>query len=252
LAVDGEWLEAPFWLWTTDAPRRRRVFVRCCGEGLELSDLADTRIRLPLTADRDADLAVERLLGLASQGIRLRPRALITTLYARLFLSDLFVHGIGGAKYDQLTDLIMDRFFGVQPPDFMTMSATVLLLEDRTRGMLEEIRETRQLLREFRFHPEQHLAQSVETDRLVQEKLSWIARDLPRGQRSERHAHIDQVNLALHSLLAERSERLSTELADTIARLRQHQPLASREFSFCLFPEATLRPLLLELSACEA
>ena len=252
LAVDEPWLEVPFWLWTSETPHRRRVFVRSCGEGLELSDREDTRIRLPLTADRDAEPAVERLADLAKQGIRLRPRALTTTVYARLFLSDLFLHGIGGAKYDQLTDLIMNRFFGVQPPCFMTLSATLLLLKDRTRGMLEEIRETRQLLREFRYHPERHLAQSAETARLIEEKRAWIARDLPRGQRGERHAHIERVNLALQSQLADRSEQLSKELAETIARLRQHQPLASREFSFCLFSEATLRPLLLELSACEA
>jgi hypothetical protein len=177
---------------------------------------------------------------------------LITTLYARLLLSDLFLHGIGGAKYDQLTDLIMHRFFGVQPPEFMTMSATILLLEDRTQGMMEEIRETRQLLREFRFHPERHLAKTAETARLIEEKRAWIARDLPRGQRGERHRNIERINLALQSLLAGRSERLGEELTETIAQLRQHQPLASREFSFCLFPEATLRPLLLELSACEA
>jgi hypothetical protein len=252
LAVDGDWLEAPFWLWTAEKPHRRRVFVRSCGEGLELSDREGTHVRLPLTADRDADLAVERLADLSEQGIRLRPRALTTTLYARLLLSDLFVHGIGGAKYDQLTDLIMHRFFGVQPPEFTTMSATLLLLEDRTQGMLEEIRETRQLLREFRYHPERHLAQSAETARLIEEKRAWIARDLPRGRRGERHAHIERVNLALQSPLAERSQQLSGELAKTVARLRQHQPLASREFSFCLFSEATLRPLLLELSACEA
>lgn len=252
LAVEGQWLEAPFWLWTTDAPRRRRLFVRSCGEGLKLSDRGNTRIHLPLTADRDPDQAVQRITDLANEGIYLRPRALTTTLYARLLLSDMFVHGIGGAKYDQLTDLILHRFFGVQPPEFMTLSATVLLLEDRTQSMLEEIRETRQLLREFRFHPERHLAQSPEIDALVKEKLAWIAQDLPRGQRGQRHTQIDRVNLALQAHLAERSRKLSGELTEANARLRQHQPLASREFSFCLFSEATLRPLLLELSASEA
>ena len=52
----------------------------------------------------------------ARQGLRLRPRALVTTMYARLMLADLFLHGIGGAKYDQLTDLIIRQFFDVQPP----------------------------------------------------------------------------------------------------------------------------------------
>ena len=28
LAADGEWLEAPFWVWSADDPRRRHLFVR--------------------------------------------------------------------------------------------------------------------------------------------------------------------------------------------------------------------------------
>ena len=45
-------------------------------------------------------------------GIRLRTRALTTTMFARFLLGDLFVHGIGGAKYDELGDEIARGFFG--------------------------------------------------------------------------------------------------------------------------------------------
>ena len=42
---------------------------------------------------------------LRESGVKIRPRAILTTLYSRLFLSDLFIHGIGGAKYDAWTKL---------------------------------------------------------------------------------------------------------------------------------------------------
>jgi hypothetical protein len=251
LAVDGPWLEAPFWLWRTDAPHRGRMFVRSCGEQLELSDRRDIHLRLPLSPDQDAARAVARLSELVDERIKLRPRALTTTLYARLLLSDLFLHGIGGAKYDQLTDLILYRFFGVQPPAFMTLTATVLLFEDRTRRLAQQVRETRQQLREFRYHPERHVARSPDTDRLSEEKRGWIQRQLPRGQRGQRHGEIERINQRLSERLVERHGQLVRELAATRDQLRQQQALASREFAFCLFPEATLRPLLLELSSCE-
>ena len=107
LERDGAWREAPFWLWSVASPGRKRAFVRACGDGLELTDRAGIHVQLPLTADGDAGRAVEALVALGQQGIKLRPRALVTTMYARLVLSDLFLHGIGGAKYDQLTDLII-------------------------------------------------------------------------------------------------------------------------------------------------
>ena len=37
-------------------------------------------------------------------GWELRPRALTLTIWARLLIADLFVHGIGGAKYDRISD----------------------------------------------------------------------------------------------------------------------------------------------------
>ena len=53
---------------------------------------------------------------LPARGVRLRTRALTTTMFARYLLGDLFIHGIGGAKYDELGDEIARGFFGIEPP----------------------------------------------------------------------------------------------------------------------------------------
>jgi hypothetical protein len=248
LAIDGEWLEAPFWVWTSDAPHRQRLFVRSMGDALELTDRGRIRLRLALSADRDASRAVDQMAAHAAQGIKIRPRALVTTMYARLMLSDLFLHGIGGAKYDQLTDLIISSFFGVRPPQFVTLSATALLFEDVTPRLGEELQRTKRLLREFRYHPERHVEPAAEAGRLIAEKREWIQSTPPRGQRLERHRGIQHVNLALQPYLAAEQARLSREYARLTVELRQQTLLASREFSFCLFSEETLRPLLLDLS----
>jgi hypothetical protein len=248
LAADGQWLEAPFWIWTGDAPHRQRLFVRPIGDELELTDRGRVCLRLALSADLDAGRAVDQIAAHAAQGIRIRPRALITTMYARLVLSDLFLHGIGGAKYDQLTDLIINSFFGVPPPRFLTLSATALLFEDVTPRICEDLHGTQRKLREFRYHPERHVEPSAVTERLIAEKRKWIGSTPPRGQRLERHLGIERVNLALQPYLAAEQGRLSRERARLTAELRQQTLLASREFSFCLFSEETLRPLLLDLS----
>ena len=48
-------------------------------------------------------------------------------MYARLFLCDLFIHGIGGGKYDEVTDNIIRRYYGVEPPAYLVLSATLHL-----------------------------------------------------------------------------------------------------------------------------
>ena len=40
LAAEGEWLEAPLWIWRQEDPRRRRLFVCRQGDRLVLSDRA--------------------------------------------------------------------------------------------------------------------------------------------------------------------------------------------------------------------
>lgn len=251
LECDGTWQEAPFWLWSDASPTRKRTFVRAGRKTLELTDRGGICLRLPLTADGDAASAVEAITEAGKQGIKLRPRAIVTTMYARLVLSDLFLHGIGGAKYDQLTDLIIGRFFGLPPPGFATLSATVLLFEDRTHELMQAIRDGKQLLRELRFHPEDDLPPRAEFEAWIAEKRSWIARDLPRGQRQIRHREIGRLNELLGSSLADRRQQQTTQLASWAVELRRQTQLASREFAFCLFSEKILRPLLLDLS-CRA
>ncbi len=252
LAIDGDWLEAPFWIWTAQQPHRRRMFVRARGDELEVSDRAAVRFSLTLSADCDGESAVAQFLDQAPRGVRLRPRALMTTMYARMVLSDLFLHGIGGGKYDQLTDLIIRRFMGLHPPHYLMISATALLFQDRTPELRRQLRESRELLRDLRFHPERHVLSSDELSRLVDEKRAWIHRELPPGHRKERHRAIEHINAALQEHLAVSTDEAATRVEETAAALRQETRFASREFAFCLFPEATLRPLLLDLARTEA
>jgi len=113
--ADG-WREAPFWVWRAGDQTRRRLFARTQKDAVELHDGEQPFARLPLRPDQDAPDALAVLDQLERDGVRLRPRALTTTMFARLLLADLFVHGIGGAKYDELTDEIIAEFFGLEQP----------------------------------------------------------------------------------------------------------------------------------------
>lgn len=251
LAADDDWIETPFWVWSHQNPERRHLFVRSRGDNLELTDRAQWRVALAASGEPDGRLA-EQLVELAQHGIAIRPRALITTMYARLVLSDLFLHGIGGAKYDQLTDVIIQRFLGLTPPRFVTLTATVRLpialpevVEDDRHACLRQ-------LRELTYHPERHLDDAARDDpeaqRWATEKLRWT-RNVPLpGSLRERHVAVITANERLQPYVAQRRARLSAQRDQVDRQLRERQMLGSREFSFCLFPAETLRPLLLDLS----
>lgn len=248
LAAEGPWLEAPFWIWTTDNPQRRHLFARQRRGEIRLSDRGQLEIGLPLDPDGDASRAAEKFAGLAASGVKIRSRALITTLWARLVLSDLFVHGIGGAKYDQVTDALMARFFGLDPPGFLVLSATLLLPIARRRTTIEDLRLVESRLRELTYHPERFLGKGDsapdsqgEAVELAATKRQWIRTPQTPDNAQTRHLEIRRVNRALQPWVEPERQRLLRRLGPIQAALRAETILSNREYSFCLYPPAMLR-----------
>lgn len=260
---DG-WIEAPFWIWRRGDAVRSRLFARQAGREVLLSDGREEFARLPLSPQMDACCAVEVLRELPRQGIRLRARALTTTLFARLCLADLFVHGIGGAKYDEMTDRILARFFGVPAPGFLTMTATLhASLADPFKVAPEDEARILRLLRDLRWNPDRHMSAEdrPEAARLIAEKQTLVAAlksaDRPRGTRRVRHTRslsnferfkrIHAVNRRLTTFAADQEQSASDELAEIRRQLAADAVLVDREYSFTLYPAGKLRRLMASL-----
>ena len=242
LVRDGDWQEAPFWIWTSQQPERRRLFVRPVAEGWQLTDRRQTWPFLG-HQDRGSEL-IARLQQLEQQGVKLRPRALTTTLFARLCLSDLFLHGIGGAKYDQLTDQIMQQFWNLTPPTYYAISATAWLPVERPADPNPELEMWRHRQRDLVFHAEKFLPAAGEANTWIEQKQIWIRQADPTRQR-ERHLALQQINQHLQTFVVPQQEQTLQRLAQLRTEQQRWKILTSREYSFCLFPESTLRRILL-------
>jgi hypothetical protein len=238
------WLEAPFWVFSADAPQRRRLFAQQLSDEILLSDGASWQAALPLHAEGDAAVAVERLIDLGRRGVRIRPRALITTLWARLALGDLFIHGIGGAKYDAVTDVLIERFFGLPPPGFLVVSATLHLPIPRQGVTPAQVRAVRDQLRAMTYHPERFL-DGPEAAELAAAKRRWIETPPARDDSRQRCRAIRQINAAQQPRLEDRRHALREREEELSRRLAAESVLASRDYAYCLYPESTLREFLL-------
>ena len=262
LSAGEEGVELPLWVWREGEQSRRRVFVRPAGPGrVALTDGVDAFCEFPLTESMDACCVVEALRELPGRGIRLRTRALCTTLFARLCLGDLFLHGIGGAKYDGVTDGLLSRFFGVEPPGYAAVSATAHLpFADRYGTDPAREVELENTLRDLRFHPGRHLPDPPppaaeplleEKERLIAAQRDAATHGLTRRERrartpanAARREAFRAVNAGLSRFVAGQVERAERELARVRRELAADSLLAGREFSFALFPEDVLRPFL--------
>jgi hypothetical protein len=177
-------------------------------------------------------------------------------MYARLMLSDLFIHGIGGAKYDELTDLIIRRFFGIEPPAYVTATATFRLPIERPEVTPGDVQQAASRLRELRYRPESVLHEPLvlqdarmkrQLEAFAAEKREFLARHDLRRCEPRVFQQLDQLNRAMHSLLRPAEEELRAEHARLIEQVKQARVLGSREFSFVLFPSEILPARLLDL-----
>ncbi len=127
LEIDGEWVETPFWVWHSEFPVRRALFVRRQNGQLELSDREKMTFSCEASILRDDAKLAEVLEKIENLGWKIRTRAVSTTMLARLFLGDYFIHGIGGAKYDEITDQIIREFWMLPVPSYQVVTATAHL-----------------------------------------------------------------------------------------------------------------------------
>ena len=241
--------EAAVWVQRPDNPRRR-LFVERRGSTLTLfaenTELCTIPVR-DLQSCGDLE-TLHRALG----AWRIRPRALTLTLWARLLLADLFIHGIGGAKYDRITDTIIADYYGIAPPVMACVSATLHLdlpTSSMTSGRLARLRQD---ARRFQFNPQRGLDPSddldsllVRRERLVERSVALRDREAKnRKARREVFNEIRQVSAELHTLRPEALTRRRWELSEAAEALARNQVAMGREYFFGLYDRAQLEMLL--------
>ncbi len=184
-------------------------------------------------------------------GRALRLRAISFTIWARLVLSDLFIHGIGGAKYDQITDAVIRTYYGVEPPEFGCVSATLWLDLPRYDVGESDLQAARQRLRDIRCNPQRHAIDTADARRLMAERGRLLAdadqlrRESPRAHH-RRHALFSATRKTNLRLLAHCEGQLSEagrRLAELQWRVHTERLGRSREFYYGLFPQRRLAAL---------
>lgn len=248
LAVERDRVELPLWacgadglryrLFVTPSPDAVRLYAqdRLIGE-LGERDLADP-YRVPQALAAVAPFVV-------------RPRALALTLWARLLACDLFIHGIGGAKYDRITDGIIRAYYRRDPPAMACVSATLHL--PLPRGAVSEAAwfAARRRIRDLMYQPDRFLSQRPEAAAFLAEKAEAIRRSdelrrvtpHARAARREVFERIRKINETLRGFLAGADGEARRDLERLRQRREQDRMAADREYFFALFPRQKLRRL---------
>ena len=257
LKQDGA-LELPFWIYSRDVASftdRKRLWLiidsmKSTDEYL-LVDHPDAALRtMSMVLPRDGGQLELAWAESVERGICIRPRALMTTLFLRCFVADLFVHGIGGGAYDELTDAIIKSWLGMEPPQYITCSASLHLgIPTQDDAKATDLDRTQRELQLMRSVPERFLDRTQSDQKLLFEHHAQLLSSIPeRGKKRLWHAEMIQSKAQIESAISEQKRTAFSKLQSLHRKLQQDKIRNSREFSFCLFRETDVMPRLIDLA----
>ena len=158
--------------------------------------------------DREKAFAGERAENLL-------PRALTLTMFLRLFLADLFIHGLGGARYDKITDELIRRFFKGEPAKYTVASATlsISLHKDSCFSKvlaLPSLHEVQYKIRRLLFNTQEFLP----GDHDLVKELNKVIEEFKNAKGSRKHLHESMTSIR---------ERMQVEIQPELQRVRDEK-----------------------------
>lgn len=115
-------IELPFWL-VSQTGKRGSLYVGINERSISIG----TADKIVGTIDSSGDKKQQLLEILKKTKCVIRPKAVTLTLFTRLYLADLFVHGIGAGNYEYITDYLIKDYYRISKMDFGVATATMTL-----------------------------------------------------------------------------------------------------------------------------
>ena len=252
LMIKENLIEAPFWIWR-EGGQRRKIFILREEEKNYLYNDSYGKIFLIEEDGLKSLFSLKTIL--KERGLKIRPKALLLTLYNRLFISDLFIHGLGGAKYDLVTDEIIKEFFKVEPPHFLVVSCTLYLNFKSSPGTSNsKISSLKKKIRDLEFNPERYVdelsltkKEEIRIGELAEKKTELIKKIKKTFSPIEKRKISEEIKV-INNFMAEKVRPIKYELGKKIEdeeeKIKQSKVYTFREFPYCFFSAKELCYLL--------
>jgi hypothetical protein len=232
LAISENSCEVPFWLDDLGSNSRKRATVHGRSGQWRLEVEGDA---FNISTDSDISAAAGRLQQFLKQhNLRISPRALTLTMFLRLLVVDQFVHGIGGGRYEQVNDRVIQRFFGIDPPAFCVTTATLYFpaAVGRKRACVPCIAHEGHRLR--------HAIMGPEKMEMVRE-IEGLPRRSPQRQQifSKMHGRLAET-VQIHPSIGEWQQRMNLAIRQSASE----QGMFDRELFYAIQPKDRLEGLI--------
>jgi len=237
-------IETALWIYKP-MQRRRRLWVEPAGEVVHCyADALHAGTFDKTELVNDIDGALFRLHPWV-----VRPRAVTLMLWVRLLACDLFVHGVGGAKYDRITDGVFRRYYDCEPPAYTCVTATLPMPLPRYDTTIEDFSAVRLRKRDFTYNPDRYLSAApaemlAERARLIKQSDKLRETRGSKIARWETFHDIRRINAELVRMHPDTERRLAEQVERLYGRIQSNRIADSREFFYALQPQERLAALI--------
>jgi len=190
--------EIPFWI-IKDG--RKRIF----RENKNLYVENEKILELNFDFERDIEII---------KNLNIRPRAFTLSVYQRVFLSDLFIHGYGGKKYDELTEIIFEKIFDLKMPECVLLTGTFYIFDGNPSNISEKILELKEKEKNLLNSPEKFI-----DDEIVREKIKIVEEMKNNKNKKEFYEKIKEIN----KKIKEKKEEILKSIKEEIRKLEEKE-----------------------------
>ncbi len=244
LHIEDNLFELPFWMWKTGEPRCK-CYVINGSDTINITDGSDILITLGKTVD--ISRKIYAIKDFRRKGIKIRPRAVTNTMFSRLFFADVFIHGIGGAKYDEITDEVIKEFFGIEPPSYITVSATLFLPFHKHEIDNKALRKLKYIIKDMRYNPERYASAKVQNNldylSSVEEKRNLL-KMITTCDKEEKNKHfyrIKELNGLLLTYITTEIQERYREMNKIYEDIAYNNVVKFREYPIFIYPKIFLK-----------
>ncbi|HJT25059.1 MAG TPA: hypothetical protein VJ873_10810, partial [bacterium] len=250
LKFEDWWFEIPFW--GVARNQRHSLWAKNDGKHIVLKIKG---------GDGNYSLAVDELeTELSVLNLSIWPKAIPQTLFCRMYLCDFFIHGTGGAVYEEVGDMLFSKFFKVKPLSFGVATATFLVDPEGSKGMDAVMSHEERIQwwdRALSKNPEYLFTKKEVWEKelpsfiqagfkkclnnpylrnLAETKVKWLGALQNPTYKSEASYKIKEINHVLYEGLTEAIQALEKGLLD-IEKVKQPKEVMSfREYPFFCYP----------------
>jgi len=151
-ASDG-WLEAPFWIWSTEDPLRRPLYARQMGDAVVITDRRSHEISLAIADDRDASTAAQQIAELSARRHQAADAGANDDVVCATGLERLVSAWNRRSEVRPGDGRDCAAIFGFDPPEFGTVSATLRLPIACESQVCVHAGDLQHRIRDLQYHP---------------------------------------------------------------------------------------------------